>query len=171
MSIVSQLQSQMAAMNEKIEQQQMTISHLTSELSKASIAGATGVSPRYPPPSIPPSPAQSSSPMRSSSKGGDTPPSSASDEAMRAAVLAATKEERLAMQEGTEDGDATLMAVEPKVITIPGDVGTDPYLEVPRILYEPDDDDDENDVGTTESVGEMDLEADDTDIAPLAVPA
>ena len=87
---------------------------------------------------------------------------------MRAAVLAATQDERLAMQQGVDD-DAPLMSLESKDVTIAADLGSDPYLEVPRIVYEPDDEETE---ALAEAAGmELDYETDAEMPPPLSVPS
>ena len=75
------------------------------------------------------------------------------------------------MQEGVDEEADILMSTETKdAKATASDVGSDPYLEVPRIVYEPDDD--EADVGPTDSAAEMELDDEaEVDFAPLAVPA
>ena len=147
-AMVSEMQSQMKSMSERLDQQQVTIARLTSELTKAALDQGA--------PFGTTSAALLASSVRGSKKKGQ------SHEAMRAAVLIATEEERLASTHPPEAGgvsdddvdDAPMLSVDPKEGDAPKDsegdgptefseedLSCDIYEDVPRIVYAPDDDD------------------------------
>lgn len=199
MEMVTQLQAQVEAMGTRMEQQQLTITELTSELQRraaaaaAADARAASAVPRSTPAVALASTVPVAKPLGDASVG--------SNEALRAAVLAATEEERLLgdatidlNDDDDDDADADVrmlaidMAIDDAVpfaqaaAAAPSDLGgastlgADVFAEVPCIVFEPDADDDEPLAGYDGdelTLDDEDVEDDDDELedASLAVPA
>ena len=178
-SMVTQLQAQVAAMGTRMEQQQTTIARLTEELHRAALAEHKAHRPLVgaPPASPPKASLAKTSPSKTSPSRAD--PKVNSHDAMRSAVMTATKEERLAAYEDVDDeeddvGDAMMLRVDPEVgaMSTGGRTMVAAFDDMPRIIYEPDDDDEiyggdeEGDVGelTQAELTQAAMEADDEDL-------
>ena len=171
-----QLLGQVREMGERMEQQETTIQKLTAQLAQASVERK----------------AMQATPVASlaSTVQITAPSSPPSTEALRAAVLAATEEERLAMPRAkaagddddelsVEDEDEVMYQMDPDapmridVLSVGGaavEVGSDPYDEVPRIVYEPDEEEVGQYAEADESEGEdeaMKKAGDDDELAEL----
>ena len=146
-SMVTQLQAQMATMSARMEQQQTTIARLTQELHQAALADHRAHRPLV---AVAPAAAQHPAVAKKPD------PKIRSHEAMRAAVLAATEDERLA---GDEEDDDDAMVLGVHMVGVLGDtsasVTADAFAEVPRIVYEPDDDDEQYGGDDDEDVAEL----------------
>ena len=175
-AMVTQLLGQVREMGERMEQQETTIQKLTAQLAQASVERK----------------AMQATPVASlaSTVQITAPSSPPSTEALRAAVLAATEEERLAMPRAkaagddddelsVEDEDEVMYQMDPDapmridVLSVGGaavEVGSDPYDEVPRIVYEPDEEEVGQYAEADESEGEdeaMKKAGDDDELAEL----